>query len=122
METLTAHDPAPPGNGLRGFAAPPQAVGLAIATLEALLGRRGLHQLRPWLSRCAFLQLAALVDSGIFDRSVLGRLRTQMPTAFAVEATARISLDTRWLACTVRLDRAEHWQCSDLRVLVAGKT
>ncbi len=122
IETLTAHDPAPPGTVLRGFAAPPQAVGLALATLEALLGRRGLHQLRPWLSRRAFLQLVAHVDSGIFDRSVLGRLRTQMPTPLAVEATARISLDARWLACTVRLDRAEHWQCSDLTVLGAVRT
>lgn len=98
-------------------AAPPEAVRLALATLEALLGRRGLHQLRPRLSHSAFLQLVAHVDSGIFDRSVLGRLRTQMPTPSAVEATARISVDARWLACTVRLDRAEHWQCSDLAVL-----
>ena len=106
----------------QNYAAPPQAVGLALATLEALLGRRGLHQLRPRLSRCAFLQLAAHVDSGIFDRSLLGRLRTQMPTPHAVEATARISLGNRWLACTVRLDRAEQWQCSDLTVLGAGRT
>ena len=101
---------------------PPQAVRLALATLEALLGRRGLHQLRPWLSRSAFLQLVAHVDSGIFEHSVLGKLRAQMPTPFAVEANARISVDARWLACTVRLDRAEQWQCSDLAVLGAGKT
>lgn len=113
---------APTGTALPRSAAPPQAVGLAMATLEALLGRRGLHQLRPWLTRSAFLQLVTHVDSGIFERSVLGRLRTQMPTPFAVEATARISVDARWLACTVRLDRAEQWQCSDLAVLGARKT
>lgn len=102
-----------------GFVAPPQAVGLALATLEALLGRRGLHQLRPRLSPSAFLQLVTHVDSGIFDRSVLGRLRTQMPTPFAVEATARISVNSRWLACTIRLDRIQQWECTDLTVLGA---
>ncbi len=103
-----------------GFIVPPQALRLALATLEALLGRRALYQLRPWLTRSAFLQLTAHVDSGMFDRSVLGALRTQMPTPHAVEATARISVHARWLACTVRLDRAQQWQCSDLTVLGAG--
>lgn len=98
---------------------PPQAVGLARATLEALLGRRGLHQLRPWLSQTAFLHLARHVDSGLFAHSVLGRLRTQMPTPLAMEASARISVDQRWLVCTVRLDLTDRWVCSDLMVLGA---
>ncbi|MGO1384561.1 MAG: Rv3235 family protein [Arachnia sp.] len=119
--TRTPTPPALPRVPSQRYSAPPQAVRLALATLEALLGRRGLHQLRPRLSRSAFLQLASHVDSGIFDRSLLGRLRTQMPTPLAVEATARISLDDRWLACTVRLDRAEQWQCSDLTVIGVGR-
>ena len=95
---------------------------LALATLEALLGRRGLHQLRPWLSQAAFIQLVGHVESGLFDHSVLGRLRAQMPTPLAVEATARISVDQRWLACTVRLDRSENWRVSDMTVVGAQKT
>ena len=96
---------------------PPQALGLALATLEALLGKRGLHQLRPWLSEPAFLHLSHHVDSGVFSRSVLGRLRTQMPNARAMEASARISVGQRWLVCTVRLDLQDRWRCSDLMVL-----
>ncbi len=121
VDAFTTQLTSPPGVEPRTMAAPAQAVGLALATLEALLGRRSLHQLRPRLSRAAFLQLVGHVDSGIFDRSVLGRLRTQMPTPIAVEATARISVNARWLAVTVRLDRAEHWQCSDLTVLGARR-
>lgn len=121
MDAITTHMMSPPGMEPRRVAAPAQAVGLAVATLEALLGRRGLHQLRPRLSRAAFVQLVGHVDSGLFDRSVLGRLRTQMPTPIAVEATARISVNARWLAVTVRLDRAESWQCSDLTVLGAPR-
>ncbi len=96
---------------------PPQALGLALATMEGLLGRRGLHQLRPWMSAVAFLQLVSHVESGTFDHSRLGRLRLQMPTPCAVEATARISLGQRWLACTIRLDRADRWLCSEVTVL-----
>ena len=101
---------------------PPQALGLALATMEGLLGRRSLHQLRPWMSAGAFLQLASHVDAGMFDKSRLGRLRLQMPTSTAMEATAGISLGQRWLACTVRLDRADRWLCSEVIVLgcVAG--
>lgn len=94
-------------------------MGLALATMEALLGRRGLHQLRPWLSHAAFLQLVSHVEAGTFARSTLGRMRLQMPTALAVEASAGISLGHRWLACTVRLDRADTWFCSDLVVIGA---
>lgn len=108
LNTLGPH-PRPP--------VPAQAIGLALATMEGLLGRRGLHQLRPWLSRAAFLQLASHVDAGTFDHSVLGRMRVQMPTPSAVEATARISLGPRWLACVVRLDHTDRWLCSDVVVL-----
>ena len=96
---------------------PPQALGLALATMEGLLGRRSLHQLRPWMSSTAFLQLVCHVDAGRFGRSRLGRLRLQMPSPTAMEATAGISLDQRWLACTVRLDREESWICSEVIVL-----
>lgn len=96
---------------------PPQAIGLALATLEGLLGRRGLHQLRPWLSHAAFLQLVLHVEAGTFAHSCLGRLRVQMPTPTALEATARISLNGRWLACSVRLDHVDRWTCSDIAVL-----
>ncbi len=96
---------------------PPQALGLALATMEGLLGRRGLHQLRPWMTTAAFLQLVAHVDAGTFDHSRLGRLRLQMPTLLAVEGAARISLGQRWLACTIRLDRADRWRCTEVTVL-----
>ncbi len=115
----TVQDALLAGNLPRRLGGPPPAIGLALATLEALLGRRGLYQLRPWLSPPAFLQLVTYVDSGIFERSMLGRLRTQMPTPLAVEATARISVNARWLACTLRLDREESWRCTDLMVLGA---
>lgn len=95
----------------------PQAIGLALATLEGLQGRRGLHQLRPWLSHAAFLQLVLHVEAGTFAHSSLGRMRAQMPTPAAVEASARISLKGRWLACAVRLDHVERWTCSDIAVL-----
>lgn len=96
-------------------------MGLALATMEGLIGRRALHQLRPWLSHSAFLQLVSHVDAGTFNRSFLGRLRVQMPTPVAVEATARISQGQRWLACTIRLDRIDRWTCSDVTVLgIAG--
>lgn len=95
----------------------PRAVGLALATLEALLGRRGLHQLRPRLEHSAFLQLGSLVDSGFFSRSVLGKLRVQMPSPTALEATARISLDQRWLAGVIRLDHTDDWVVSHLTVI-----
>ena len=96
---------------------PPQALVVALATLEGLLGRRGLHQLRPWMGSAAFLQLVAHVDAKTFDHSRLGRLRLQMPTPCAVEASARISLGQRWLVCTIRLDRADRWRCSEVTVL-----
>lgn len=99
----------------------PAAVGVALATLEGLLGRRALHQLRPWLSPEAFLELVRHVEAGTFCHSCLGRLRVQMPTPTAAEAVARISLGDRWLACTVRLDLLEdRWRCSDLAILGLG--
>ncbi|RMB60049.1 Rv3235 family protein [Tessaracoccus antarcticus] len=96
---------------------PPQALGLVFATFEALLGRRGLHPLRPWMAPGAFLSLASHVDAGTFCQSSLGRLRIQMPSRGAIEATARVSKGQRWLACTVRLDRADRWLCSELSVI-----
>ena len=117
METTLDPRPGITANTSRPAPVPPQALGLALATMEGLLGRRGLHQLRPWLSHAAFLQLVSHVEAGTFDRSTLGRLRLQMPTSLAVEASARISLGHRWLACTVRLDRADRWLCSDVTVV-----
>lgn len=117
METRLASEPAATAGTPHTVRMPPQALGLALATMEGLLGRRSLHQLRPWLSHAAFLQLVSHVEAGTFGRSALGRLRMQMPTAQAVEASARISLGNRWLACTVRLDRAERWLCSDVTVV-----
>ena len=118
MDTRLDQRPAPTLPGFQpSLLVPPQAIGLALATMEGLLGRRGLHQLRPWLSRAAFLQLISHVEAGTFGHSHLGRLRLQMPTPTAVEATARISLGQRWLACALRLDRTHRWSCSDVAVL-----
>ncbi|MGV8845476.1 Rv3235 family protein [Tessaracoccus sp.] len=117
MQTQLMGGPAVAAGAPHTHPMPPQALGLVLATMEGLLGRRSLHQLRPWLSPAAFLQLVSHVEAGTFGHSALGRLRMQMPTAQAVEASARISLGHRWLACTVRLDRAERWLCSDITVI-----
>ena len=114
---LDRRESAPTLRGVTVAPVPPQAAGLVLATLEALLGRRGLHQLRPWMGPSAFLSLVNHVDAGTFGRSHLGRLRMQMPSLDAIEATARISVGQRWLACTVRLDRAGQWRCSEFAVL-----
>lgn len=114
---LDQRESAPTFLGVTVAPVPPQAAGLVLATLEALLGRRGLHQLRPWMGHSAFLSLVNHVDAGTFGRSHLGRLRMQMPSLDAIEATARISVGQRWLACTIRLDRAGQWRCSEFAVL-----
>lgn len=108
----------PTDTGRRGLPPiPSQAVVVAVATLEGLLGRRGLHQLRPWMGAAAFLHLVAHVDAGTFCHSRLGQLRLQMPSPCAVEASSRISVGQRWLVCTIRLDRADRWRCSEVTVL-----
>lgn len=117
MSTTVDQQRPTPRTHTRATNVPPQALGLVLATLEALLGRRSLHQLRPWLSSAAFLTLASHVEAGTFSHSHVGRLRVQMPTPDAIEATARISLGTRWLACVVRLDHRDRWGCSELAVL-----
>ena len=105
---------------IRATHVPPQALGLVLATLETLQGKRSLHQLRPWLSPDAFVSLATQVESGAFSRSQVGRIRVQMPTPTAIEATARISVGPRWLACVVRLDHRNRWGCSELAVLTVS--
>ena len=86
--------------------------------LEALTGRRALHQVRERMQTPALLQLTTYVDTGRLARAVPGRIRLQMPSARAVEAVTLLRVGPRWLVCTLRLDRGEsRWQCSSIDVL-----
>lgn len=99
-------------------AVPPVALGIAMATLEAMAGRRPLHQIRSRMSRRAFEALVALHSSGRFRSPGFGRLTAQQPSPSAVEATASIHVGGRWLACVVRLDKGTTgWNCSHFAVL-----
>jgi len=101
---------------------PPQALVLISAVIEAMMGRRALHQLRPRLSVPAFHQLVGYVDGGGFRHTRMAGLRTQMPTLRAVEASVRLAEASRWLTCVIRLDAAERfWRCTDLRVLIPNR-
>lgn len=102
----------------RGESAPPQALHLISAVLEAMMGRRALHQLRPHLASPAFMRLVEYVEEGLFRRTMIGGVRTQMPTGNAVEASVRLALASRWITCVLRLDSDRTgWRCSDLVVL-----
>lgn len=98
--------------------APPQAMALITALLEAMMGRRPLHQLRPHLDLAAFGHLVCYVDEGAFRRMTVGSVRTQMPTGRAVEASVRLRCASRWISCVIRLDVGQRaWRCTDLTVL-----
>lgn len=122
--TVTTSHPArsslirPPVSPARTVPAPPQALSLIAAIVEAMMGRRALHQLRPHLEVDAFLQLAAYTDSSRFRRVELGSIRTQMPTRLAVEASVALTSASHWLSCVIRLDVVQaSWRCTDLMVL-----
>lgn len=98
---------------------PAAAVHLIIACLEALQGRRALHQIRPRMEQEAFISLVGHRRTAGLDGARIGRLRLQMPHPGAVEATACLDLTGRWLACAVRLDHTPGcpWLCTDIRVV-----
>lgn len=113
---LVAPEPSPP---VPHEPAPPQALNLIHAVMETLMGRRPLHQLRPHLSWAAFASLADHVDSGTFKRIRVGRVRSQMPTAQAVEASVTIATRGRSVSCVLRLDAGRSsWRCSELTILM----
>lgn len=97
----------------------PKALILAMAVVEAMLGRRPLHHLRPRLSEDAFVHLAMLVRTGRFKRSRISSWTCQMPTARAAEITITVTAAPRWLVCVLRLDQAKEWTCSEFTVLGA---
>lgn len=99
--------------------APAPALHLVHAILEALMGRRPLHQLRPHLRWQAFDNLASYVDAGAFRRVRVGRVRSQMPSRKAVEANVSLLVDGRVVSCALRLDatRTGGWRCTELTVL-----
>lgn len=113
--TPTLRRPAPQrANDL----APPQALLLISAIIEAMMGRRALHQLRPHLALDAFGRLVEYADEGNFRRTMVGRIRVQMPTLQAIEACVRLASASRWLSCVIRLDGEQSgWRCTDLVVL-----
>lgn len=89
-----------------------------MAVLEALAGRRPLHQIRQRMTRGAFESLVGLLDTGRFKSVDPGRISAQMPCAGAVEATASISVAGHWLACVARLDHGPFgWACSEFAVV-----
>lgn len=104
--------------------APPQAMNLIHAILEALVGRRPLHQLRPHLRWEAFENLACYVDTGAFRRVRVGRVRSQMPSTTAVEASVTLLLNGRVISCVLRLDATRTaWRCTQFTALAPmGRT
>lgn len=107
--------------------APPPAVAATLpaaahflihAALETMTGRRSLRQLRPHLSERARIRLTRYATGGAYRQLVVGRLRTQMPTPKAVEATVMLQRDQRWISCAIRLDaEPSGWVCTDFTVL-----
>ncbi|GAA4905709.1 hypothetical protein GCM10025789_26310 [Tessaracoccus lubricantis] len=98
--------------------APPQALRLVHVLLEAMSGRRALHQVRPLLAPTPFTRLAGYADGGTFRRLAIGQVRTQMPTPHAVEATVTLRCGPRIVSCVIRLDvRRGRWMCTELMVL-----
>lgn len=89
-----------------------------MAIVETMMGRRPLHQLRPFLDSSAFGTLARHTDSGLFRRIAIGNCRTQMPVYNAVEASVELNCGGRWVTCVVRLDaRGQRWTCTQFAVL-----
>lgn len=109
----------PPGTPRReDRRVPSAALGIAVAVVEALSGRRPLHQIRTRMTRAAFESLVALLGTSRFTAVGQGRITAQMPSAEAVEATASINVAGRWLACVVRLDLGPYgWACSEFAVV-----
>lgn len=102
---------------LHDAAVPPRAVGLVIGVLEALVGKRPLHQIRPHLSPDAFRAVVDYHDSGLLGGSALGRIRVQRPAAGAVEASVLVHVGVRWLACSLRLEGRDAWHCCHVHLL-----
>lgn len=101
--------------------APAGAKALILASLETMTGRRPLHQLRPHLSERAFQLLAHYVATERFRRVRVARIRTQMPTPRAVEATVALQTGQRWLSVVIRLDaKLRSWECTEFMVLAPG--
>lgn len=98
--------------------APLEQIRLIVAVLEALFGRRALHQVGPLLTKPAFAILSYHLHSGSWHGGRIGSIRTQQPHPDAVEASVRIQLGVRSLAAALRLDRvARRWQCTDIQLL-----
>ena len=104
-----------PASAVPSASAPPPAIALITALVEALAGRR---PLRPHLSREAFLAVVDYADEGTFARTTVAGLRTQMPSERAVEASLRLLTASRWVSCVLRLDRTDRaWRCTEVSVL-----
>ena len=71
------------------------------------------------MTRPAFESLVAALDDARLAIASVGRITTQMPTPYAVEATVSIHVRGRWLACALRVDgtRSGHWTCSEVAVV-----
>lgn len=114
---ITTPMPAPPPIEAPTARPSLEAVQLAVAVVEAMMGRRPLHHLRHHLAPEAFAQLTIARHSGRFTRSTLAGVRCQMPTRAAAEVSVRVSLASRWVACVLRLDREASWRCTQFIVL-----
>ena len=102
---------------------PEAGLGLVMACLDALRGRRALHQIRPHMARPAFERLIQHAAAPLASAAV-GRIRVQMPHAGAIEASTLVECANTWLACTMRLDghEASGWTCTDFRLIGPGTT
>lgn len=102
---------------------PPAGLGLVLACLDALSGRRALHQIRPRMALTAFERLIQERATAAHSSAQVGRIRIQMPHASAIEASTLIECAGTWLACVLRLDHlgGSDWACTDFRVIGPGR-
>ena len=82
-----------------GTQIPPIAQRLVLVLLEAMAGRRALHQVRPLLQPKPFARLASYADTGNFRRMLVGPVRAQMPHAGAIEAAVTLRSEARPVSC-----------------------
>ncbi|MDO4784189.1 MAG: Rv3235 family protein, partial [Propionibacteriaceae bacterium] len=88
-----------------------------VAILEALFGRRPLHQVGRLLSESAFSVVRIHRQTGRWQGASIASVRSQEPCSDAAEVSVRLVLGNRSLACAMRLDRiGRRWLCSDVQL------
>lgn len=97
--------------------APPDCIRLVVAVVEAITGRRALHQIGHWLNDVTFALMTKESQNGRWRSGQIGSIRAQMPHSGAVEAAVRVLIEDRSTACAIRLDqRGKRWVCTDIKL------